>query len=117
MAAQDDLTLLKQMHWRGEISDEQYDVLRRHVLWGTPLPQLMDEVPPAPPRAPGPPPVADRYVASAGYVADDRLTAPWRSDTGFVAVPERPAGPPRGRPSGPDRAPAAYDPGTGQRPA
>ena len=43
MTSQDDLALLKQMHERGELSDEQYDTLRRHVLWGTPLPQLPDE--------------------------------------------------------------------------
>src|SRR5829696_1412594 len=116
MASQDDLTLLKQMHRRGEISDEQYDVLRRHVLWGAPLPQLMDEVPPASP-APGRPRVADRYATPAGYVPDDPPTAPWRPETGFVAVPERPAGPPRGRRPGPDRGLADYDPGTGQRAA
>ena len=29
MTSQDDLALLKQMYQRGEISDEQYDVLRR----------------------------------------------------------------------------------------
>ena len=45
MASQDDLALLKQMYERGEISDEQYDTLRRHVLWGTPLPSLVDEDP------------------------------------------------------------------------
>ncbi|HEY6745410.1 MAG TPA: SHOCT domain-containing protein, partial [Mycobacteriales bacterium] len=61
MTSQDDLALLKQMYQRGEISDEQYDVLRRHVLWGTPLPQLMDDVPapraeprPEPPAPPAP---------------------------------------------------------------
>ena len=82
MASQDDLTLLKQMYQRGEISDEQYDVLRRHVLWGTPLPQLIDEVPaprarpPVPaPRAPAvsappraaPPSASRRLVRCAGW--------------------------------------------------
>jgi hypothetical protein len=61
--------------------------------------------------------VADRYAAPAGYVPDDPLTTPWRPETGFVAGPERAAGPTRGRPPGPDRGPAAYDPGTGQRAA
>jgi len=58
MTSQDDLALLKQMYQRGEISDEQYDVLRRHVLWGTPLPLLMDDVPgprqEPPPAVPAP---------------------------------------------------------------
>ena len=54
MTSQDDLALLKQMYQRGEITDEQYDVLRRHVLWGTPLPQLEDECPsPRSGRRPG----------------------------------------------------------------
>src|SRR6266536_1487330 len=61
--ASDDLALLKQMYQRGEITDEQYDVLRRHVLWGTPLPDLVDDPPPAlsmppPPTGPVPPPLA-----------------------------------------------------------
>ena len=54
MTSQDDLALVKRMYQRGEISDEQYDLLRRHVLWGTPLPPV-DE--PAAPPPPPPPPV------------------------------------------------------------
>src|SRR6266516_5783665 len=65
--ASDDLALLKQMYQRGEITDQQYDVLRRHVLWGTPLPDLMDDPsmepltgppPPMPPPPAGPSPIA-----------------------------------------------------------
>ena len=35
MTSRDGLALLEQMHRRGEITDEQYDTLRRHV-WVTP---------------------------------------------------------------------------------
>jgi hypothetical protein len=61
MSSQDDLTLLKEMYQRGEISDSEYDTLRRHVLWGTPLPELIDEPtmvtpPPAAPQRPAAPP-------------------------------------------------------------
>ncbi|HVQ92674.1 MAG TPA: SHOCT domain-containing protein, partial [Mycobacteriales bacterium] len=71
MTSQDDLTLLKQMYQRGEITDEEYDVLRRHVLWGTPLPELMDEPPaapgrPAPPAARTPVPPPPRGAPPAG---------------------------------------------------
>ena len=86
MASQDDLTLLKQMYQRGEISDEQYDVLRRHVLWGTPLPQLIDEVPA--PRAPAPPVSAPRAPA---------VSAPPRAGQPRAA-------PPRAAPSAPPAA-------------
>jgi hypothetical protein len=58
MAGQDDLTLLKELYQRGEIDDEQYDVLRRHVLWGTPLPQLVDEAGTAAPEPAAPEPAA-----------------------------------------------------------
>ena len=71
MASQDDLALLKQMYQRGEISDEQYDVLRRHVLWGTPLPQLIDEVPA--PRAGTAGPGAAGAAVSAGRRRAGRL--------------------------------------------
>ena len=78
MTSQDDLALLKQMYQRGEISDEQYDVLRRHVLWGTPLPQLMDEVPSprreTPPAAVTPP--APRADPDAPAFAADRYGSP-----------------------------------------
>ncbi len=68
MTSQDDLALLKGMHQRGEITDAQYDVLRRHVLWGTPLPQPSDDVPA--PRAAADP--ADGYVPGAATVGPDR---------------------------------------------
>jgi hypothetical protein len=35
-----DIAQLRQMRERGEISDEEYEALRRHVLWGAPLPEL-----------------------------------------------------------------------------
>lgn len=56
------------MRERGEIGEKEYDVLRRHVLWGTPLPEdvvrpatLRDDEPEPPvvatrPPAPRPPP-------------------------------------------------------------
>jgi hypothetical protein len=159
MASQDDLTLLKQLYRRGEISDEQYDVLRRHVLWGTPLPQLIDEAPlapappaprrpapavppasrrPAPPAPRGPAPAVPPTVrpappaygpdrsaggppaASSSSLPDGPLTAPWRSDTGFVPAPDRPTsgrgapGHPAPAPPGPDRGSAvAYRPAGG----
>jgi hypothetical protein len=40
----DDIAQLKLMRDRGEISDAQYEVLRRHVLWGTPLPEAMESL-------------------------------------------------------------------------
>jgi hypothetical protein len=88
MTSQDDLTLLKQMHQRGEITDAQYDVLRRHVLWGTPLPQLADDLP-----APRPSPEQrGGYVPGAGTVGPDR-----NPDAGDVRhAPGRYAGDPAG---------------------
>ena len=72
MTSQDGLALLKQMHQRGEITDEQYDTLRRHVLWGTPVPQLGDDVPA--PRSPADP--IGGYVPGAGTVGPDRRPDP-----------------------------------------
>ena len=84
MTSQDGLALLKQMHQRGEITDEQYDTLRRHVLWGTPLPASLDAVPP--PRSGADP--------SGGYVPGSATIGPDR-------FPGRPGYPdPRGRPPG-----------------
>ena len=53
MTSHDGLALLEQMHQRGEITDEQYDTLRRHVLRGTP-PQSGGGAP-APSSGPVPP--------------------------------------------------------------
>ena len=72
MTSQDGLALLKQMHQRGEITDEQYDTLRRHVLWGTPLPEFGDGVPA--PRS-GTDPVGG-YVPGAATVGPDRHPDP-----------------------------------------
>ena len=84
MTSQDGLALLKQMHQRGEITDEQYDTLRRHVLWGTPLPASLDAVPP--PRSGADP--------SGGYVPGNATIGPDR----FPGPPGYPD--PRGRPPG-----------------
>jgi hypothetical protein len=112
MTSQDDLTLLKQMYQRGEITDEEYDVLRRHVLWGTPLPELMDEPPaagrPAPPpaRTPVPPPPRGAGGPPAGPPA------------GRPAGGRDPAGPPSGRtPAGPPGGRGPGGPPTGRVPA
>jgi hypothetical protein len=76
MTSQDDLTLLKEMYRRGEIDDEQYDVLRRHVLWGTPLPQPGEEAPPPRPSVPAPPPPPAPSPAPAPYGRHRGLPAP-----------------------------------------
>ncbi|HVC72849.1 MAG TPA: SHOCT domain-containing protein [Mycobacteriales bacterium] len=91
MTSQDGLALLKQMHQRGEITDEQYDTLRRHVLWGTPLPEFGDGVPA--PRS-GTDPVGG-YVPGAATVGPDRYSDP----------PGRYPGPPGAATVGPDRHP------------
>jgi len=83
MTSQDGLAQLRQMHERGEITDEQYDALRRHVLWGTPLPDLED----VPSPRSGADPVGG-YVPGAATVGPDR---------------SRYAGP-AGRPVGPSEA-------------
>ena len=83
MTSRDGLALLRQMHERGEITDEQYDALRRHVLWGTPLPDLED----VPSPRSGADPVGG-YVPGAATVGPDR---------------SRYAGPP-GHPVGPSEA-------------
>ena len=117
MTSQDDLALLKQMYQRGEISDEQYDVLRRHVLWGTPLPQLMDEVPgvPAPRADPdvptyATPSTADRYGSpAAGSRREGTEGSPQNSRQGRREAAEA-AEPPAYSPSA-HRPPAgAYPP-------
>ena len=38
----DDIAQLKRMRDRGEITSAQYETLRRHVLWGTPLPEAVE---------------------------------------------------------------------------
>ena len=114
MASQDDLALLKQMYERGEISDEQYDTLRRHVLWGTPLPSLVDEDPAEEPPTQTWTPPADWSTpppTPAGTIGHDALTRPRRP------APDPPPGPdPRTRdprtagPDPADRRRGAYDP-------
>ncbi len=98
----DDIAQLKRMRDHGEITQAQYDVLRRHVLWGTPLPEaveaLAEQEGPAPPYAPaaGNPP-APPYPPAAG---------------------NPPAAPYPGPPSGGHPAAPPYpDPATGHRPA
>jgi hypothetical protein len=73
MTSQDDLTLLKEMYRRGEIDHEQYDVLRRQVLWGTPLPQVTEGPRGAAladyPTSPGWSPPAEHPAESPGAAA------------------------------------------------
>ena len=40
----DDIAELKRMRDRGEITGAQYEVLRRHVLWGTTLPEAVESL-------------------------------------------------------------------------
>jgi Short C-terminal domain len=99
MASQDDLALLKQMYQRGEITDDEYDTLRRHVLWGTPLPQLVDE----PPAGPGPAPQPTRPPQRPPQRPAQR------------PAPRQPTAPPpwSGAPSGPRPPPVAPSPPLG----
>lgn len=39
----DDISMLNRLRKDGEITEDQYETLRRHVLWGTPLPELLEE--------------------------------------------------------------------------
>jgi hypothetical protein len=90
MTSQDGLALLKQMHQRGEITDEQYDTLRRHVLWGTPLPQFGGDVPA--PRS-----GAGGYVPGAATVGPDRFPEPpGRHPAEPAGYPVDPTRPPPG---------------------
>jgi hypothetical protein len=97
----DDIAQLRRMRDHGEITDAQYDVLRRHVLWGTPLPEAVeslaaDDAPPRPgpaatPRHPGPAaPPAYTGPPSGSFPA---YTGP--PSGGFPAVPPY-TGPPSG---------------------
>jgi hypothetical protein len=66
----DEISMLNQLRKDGEISEEQYETLRRHVLWGTPLPELLEEEgitgPAAPPAAKPPAPADDFGHRRAG---------------------------------------------------
>jgi hypothetical protein len=98
MSSQDDLTLLKDMYQRGEISDTEYDTLRRHVLWGTPLPELIDEPTMlAPPAAERPAPPLPRQPEAP-------RRPPWEVPTDETFRYE------------PPRNPAAAEPAPGRRP-
>src|SRR6185295_10750938 len=83
MTSQDGLALLKQMHQRGEITDEQYDTLRRHVLWGTPLPASLDAVPP--PRSGADP--SGGYVPGSATIGPDRFPGPPGYPSRYPAQP------------------------------
>src|SRR5437870_8923320 len=105
--ASDDLALLKQMHQRGEITDEQYDVLRRHVLWGTPLPEVVEEAA-APPEdwnpPPGPPGTPPRH--RAGNAIGSPRHASRQDAAGGARLPSRPASPGQAWSDPPSAAPA-----------
>jgi hypothetical protein len=94
MTSQDGLALLKQMHQRGEITDEQYDTLRRHVLWGTPLPEFVDDLPA--PRSGADP--TGGYVPGAATVGPARFPDPPDrfQDDRFPGAPDQ-FSDPRGR--------------------
>jgi hypothetical protein len=104
MTSQDDLALLKRMYQRGEITDEQYDVLRRHVLWGTPLPQLVDE-PPQVPKPLGPPVALPRRQAPGAPVEPPR-----RPPRGAPLMERPPLTEPARRPPAPAAPPPAAPP-------
>ena len=87
MTSQDGLALLKQMHQRGEITDEQYDTLRRHVLWGTPLPASLDAVPP--PRSGADP--SGGYVPGSATIGPARFPGPPGYPDPRGRLPEEPA--------------------------
>jgi hypothetical protein len=111
--SQDDLALLKQMYQRGEIDDEQYDVLRRHVLWGTPLPDLVDDPPPALPSGtfrgpPVPPETRPRHVRDTTSPGP----RPWSASPATPSPHPRPSPAPAPRSSSPSSAPSpAVQPG------
>ena len=96
MTSQDGLALLKQMHQRGEITDEQYDTLRRHVLWGTALPANLDAVPP--PRSGADP--SGGYVPGSATIGPDRFPGP----PGYPDARGRPPGEPAAGYPGPHPA-------------
>jgi len=106
MTSSDDLALLKQMYQRGEITDEQYDVLRRHVLWGTPLPELVED--PAPARtAPRPPQGRPRHARDSTPAGPP----PWSPGPDSPPPPRRPPSSARSNPSDrPDRAGPEWSP-------
>ena len=106
MTSQDGLALLKQMHQRGEITDEQYDTLRRHVLWGTPLPASLDAVPP--PRSGADP--SGGYVPGSATIGPDRFPGPPGYPDPRGRLPEEPAAgyPSRYPAQPPGQAPRRY---------
>lgn len=98
MTSQDDIAALQAMRERGEITDDEYTVLRRYVLWGTPLPPEMRS------RFPGPPGYVHRveparpglWAPGAGHPVSQAGEPPTR-----VGGPsDRPDGD-RWRPTGP----------------
>ena len=106
MTSQDGLALLKQMHQRGEITDEQYDTLRRHVLWGTPLPASLDAVPP--PRSGADP--SGGYVPGSATIGPARFPGPPGYPDPRGRLPEEPAAgyPSRYPAQPPGQAPRRY---------
>jgi hypothetical protein len=73
----DDIAQLKRMRDRGEITGAQYETLRRHVLWGTPLPEAVESLTAA--TEEDPPPPWQPYVPG-GRRAEQRPAAnPWPS--------------------------------------
>jgi hypothetical protein len=123
----DDIAQLKRMRDRGEITSAQYETLRRHVLWGTPLPEAVEslgadaEEEPAPawqPYVPGRR-GAEQRPANPWPAPDDEPTEQYRPPEQFHG------GAPRGqhraveepRPEPYQPAPRPPQPGYGQQPA
>lgn len=59
MVSPDNIAQLRQMRDNGEISEEEYEALRRHVLWGAPLPDLSPSDEPDAPDASAEPAATD----------------------------------------------------------
>jgi len=104
-----DIAELKRMRNRGEISDEEYETLRRHVLWGVPLPDVGQHYEPDPPVEPMPPPATHAWtppppppppgtppahLPSPGYHTGAQPAVP--PDTGWATGAPGATGAPRG---------------------
>jgi hypothetical protein len=124
----DDIAQLKLMRDRGEISDAQYEVLRRHVLWGTPLPEAMESLAGEEPRQ-QPPQPSGRFVRQAQphrrAAQPDAGPAGPRSDSGTdyfrpatpVSRPGSPAATNGTRQAGPHQPSGAGQPPAHDQPA
>ncbi len=93
----DDIALLNQLRRDGEITEEQYETLRRHVLWGAPLPELLEETLGGEDSEPGAPDEVTVQMPDPGHTAvppDDGRT---------VILSKPPANVPTRRPTDPQQ--------------